>query len=126
MWSTQTYARKMQEATGNGAGDTGGSTGQSAAPQGAFAGLMAKLGLGSTTPPQPAQQQTQQTQQQAPAPAAPTAPSPSEFFSKLFTPQEPAAGAQDTNKAPTNPWEVSSESLTNTFGNLDVSHFVKP
>lgn len=118
--------RKMQEATGN--AEQGGGQ-QPAATQstqgGAFANLMSRLGFGSnqqpTEPQQPTAQPATNSQQQAPQQAAPL---PSEFFGKLFTPQAPA---QETNKekTPPNPWDVSPDTLTKNFGNLDISQFVK-
>ena len=121
--------RKMQEATGN-AEQGGGQQPTYQQPQqpaatqgGAFANLMSRLGFGSnqqTTEPQP--KPATNSQQQAPQQAAPL---PSEFFGKLFTPQAPT---QETNKEktpPVNPWDVSPDTLTKNFGNLDVSQFVK-
>ena len=116
--------RKMQAATGN-AEQGGGQQATAPAQGGAFANLMSRLGFGSnqqTTEPQqqPTAQPATNSQQQAPQQAAPL---PSEFFGKLFTPQEPA---QSTNKEPTsNPWDVSPDTLTKNFGNLDISQFVK-
>ena len=91
--------RKMQEATGN-AEPGGGQQAQQAQPTaqgGAFANLMSRLGFGSnqqTTMPatnnqqqQPTAQPATNSQQLVPQQAAPL---PSEFFGKLFTPQEPA------------------------------------
>ena len=126
--------RKMQEATGN--AEPGGGQ-QPAATQstqgGAFANLMSRLGFGSnqqnTAPatnnqqPQPGASPATNSQQQAPQQAAPL---PSEFFGKLFTPQEPAQSNTNANKEPLpNPWDVSPDTLTKNFGNLDVSQFVK-
>ena len=117
--------RKMQEATGN-AEPGGGQQATAPAQGGAFANLMSRLGFGSnqqttdTPQQQPTAQPATNSQQQAPQQAAPL---PSEFFGKLFTPQEPA---QSTNKEPTsNPWDVSPDTLTKNFGNLDISQFVK-
>ena len=117
--------RKMQEATGT--AEQGGGQ-QPAATQsaqgGAFANLMSRLGFGSnqqpTEPQQPTAQPATNSQQQAPQQAAPL---PSEFFGKLFTPQEPAT--KDSKETPPNPWDVSPDTLTKNFGNLDVSQFVK-
>ena len=116
--------RKMQEATGN--AEPGG--GQQATG-GAFANLMSRLGFGSNQQPAEPQQPTAQpataqpatnSQQQAPQQAAPL---PSEFFGKLFTKQEPAQS--NTKVPPANPWDVSPDTLTKNFGNLDISQFVK-
>lgn len=125
--------RKMQEATGN-AEQGGGQQPtyqQPAATQsaqgGAFANLMSRLGFGSnqqtTEPQQPTAQPATNSQQQAPQQAAPL---PSEFFGKLFTPQEPAqSNTKDNKETPPNPWDVSPDTLTKNFGNLDISQFVK-
>lgn len=127
--------RKMQEATGT-AEQGGGQQPQQAttpAQGGAFANLMSRLGFGSnqqTTVPSTNNQQQQPTaqpatnsQQQAPQQAAPL---PSEFFGKLFTPQEPAqSNTKDPKETPPNPWDVSPDTLTKNFGNLDISQFVK-
>ena len=123
MYSFKLDNRKMQEATGN-AEQGGGQQATAPAQGGAFANLMSRLGFGSNQqtaePQQPTAQPTTNSQQQAPQQAAPL---PSEFFGKLFTPQEPA---QSTNKEPTsNPWDVSPDTLTKNFGNLDISQFVK-
>ena len=137
--------RKMQEATGN--AEPGGGQHpqqpatyqqpqQASTPQpaqgGAFANLMSRLGFSNpqSTAPATTNQQQQSTaqpatnsQQQAPQQAAPL---PSEFFGKLFTPQEPAQSNTKANKEPPpNPWDVSPDTLTKNFGNLDVSQFVK-
>ena len=127
--------RKMQEATGN-TEPGGGQQPQQAQPTaqgGAFANLMARLGFGSnqqTAMPatnnqqqQPTAQPTTDPQQQAPQQAAPL---PSEFFGKLFTKQEPAqSNTKDPKEPPPNPWDVSPDTLTKNFGNLDISQFVK-
>ena len=131
--------RKMQEATGN-AEQGGGQQPTYQQPQqpataqgGAFANLMSRLGFGSnpqSTVPSTTNQQQQSTaqpatnsQQQAPQQAAPL---PSEFFGKLFTPQEPAQpNSKDAKDTPPNPWDVSPDTLTKNFGNLDISQFVK-
>ena len=123
--------RKMQEATGN-AEQGGGQQAQPTAQGGAFANLMSRLGFGSnqqnTAPATNNQQQSTaqpatNSQQQAPQQAAPL---PSEFFGKLFTPQEPAqSNTKDNKETPPNPWDVSTDTLTKNFGNLDVSQFVK-
>ena len=115
--------RKMQEATGN-AEPGGGQQATTPAQGGAFANLMSRLGFGSNQqtaePQQPTAQPATNSQQQAPQQAAPL---PSEFFGKLFTKQEPA---QSNNKeTPPNPWDVSPDTLTKNFGNLDISQFVK-
>ena len=120
----------MQEVTGDAA--QGGNSAAAAAPapqpQGAFAKLMAGLGLShSTTNQQPTSvQDTKQpatnSQQQAPQQAAPL---PSEFFGKLFTPQAPQKDTPAEKTTQVNPWDVSSETLTKNFGNLDVGQFVK-
>lgn len=127
--------RKMQEATGN--AEQGG--GQHQQPQqpataqgGAFANLMSRLGFGSNqqsavpstnNQQQPTAQPATNSQQQAPQQAAPL---PSEFFGKLFTPQEPAqSNSKDNKETPPNPWDVSPDTLTKNFGNLDISQFVK-
>ena len=108
-------------------------TPQAATPPSAFGNLMSRLGFGtnqqSTTPAtnnqqqQPQQQPATNSQQQAPQQAAPL---PSEFFGKLFTPQEPQKSATGKETAAPNPWDVSPETLTKNFGNLDISQFVKP
>ena len=126
--------RKMQEATGN-AEPGGGQQAQQAttpAQGGAFANLMARLGFGSNpqsaapatnNQQQPTAQPATNSQQQAPQQAAPL---PSEFFGKLFTPQEPAqSNTKDPKEPPPNPWDVSPDTLTKNFGNLDISQFVK-
>ena len=124
--------RKMQEATGN-AEQGGGQQPTYQQPQqpatqgGAFANLMSRLGFGSnqqtTEPQQPTAQPATNSQQQAPQQAAPL---PSEFFGKLFTPQEPAQSNSKNNEGtPPNPWDVSPDTLTKNFGNLDISQFVK-
>ena len=133
--------RKMQAATGN-AEPGGGQQPQQAQPTaqgGAFANLMSRLGFGSnqqtaepqqTTMPatnnqqqQPTAQPATNSQQQAPQQAAPL---PSEFFGKLFTKQEPAqSNNKDPKEPPPNPWDVSPDTLTKNFGNLDISQFVK-
>ena len=121
--------RKMQEVTGDAAqgGSSAPAPASAPAPQGAFAKLMAGLGLShSTTNQQPATAQTgaapaTNSQQQAPAQAAPL---PSEFFGKLFTPQAPQKDTPAEKSAQVNPWDVSSETLTKNFGNLDVGQFV--
>ena len=134
-----TFSRYMQQTADGSSGGNGGHAQQPAqqsqttaaqAPQGAFANLMSRLGLGSnnqqqTQAPATATQQpaASTSQQQAPQQAAPL---PSEFFGKLFTPQAPAASeGKDKTPAP-NPWDVSPEALTKNFGSLDVSQFVKP
>lgn len=123
--------RKMQEATGNaepGGGQQAQQPQQPATAQGgAFANLMSRLGFGSNQqtaePQQPAAQPATNSQQQAPQQAAPL---PSEFFGKLFTPQEPAqSNTKDPKETPPNPWDVSPDTLTKNFGNLDISQFVK-
>ena len=127
--------RKMQEATGNAEPGGGQQPQQATTPAqgGAFANLMSRLGFGSnqqTTVPSTNNQQQQPTaqpatnsQQQAPQQAAPL---PSEFFGKLFTPQEPAqSNTKDPKETTANPWEVSPDTLTKNFGNLDISQFVK-
>ena len=135
--------RKMQEATGTAEPGGGQATyqqpqqqPQATTPQqgGAFSNLMARLGFGNnqqqTTAPATNNQQQQPTgqpatnsQQQAPQQAAPL---PSEFFGKLFTPQEPAqSNTKDTKETTPNPWDVSPDTLTKNFGNLDISQFVK-
>lgn len=127
--------RKMQEATGN-AEPGGGQQAQQAQPTaqgGAFANLMARLGFGSnqqTTMPATNNQQQQPTAQPATAPqqqaSQQAAPLPSEFFGKLFTKQEPAqSNNKDPKEPPPNPWDVSPDTLTKNFGNLDISQFVK-
>ena len=130
--------RKMQEATGN-AEQGGGQQTPYQQPQqpattqgGAFANLMSRLGFGSnpqSAAPSTNNQQQQSTaqpatnsQQQAPQQAAPL---PSEFFGKLFTPQAPAQETNEGKTTPPNPWDVSPDTLTKNFGNLDVSQFVK-
>ena len=133
--------RKMQAATGN-AEPGGGQQPQQAQPTaqgGAFANLMARLGFGSnqqtpmpatnnqqqqtTEPQQPTAQPATNSQQAAPQQAAPL---PSEFFGKLFAPQEPAQpNTNDPKEPPPNPWDVSPDTLTKNFGNLDISQFVK-
>jgi len=124
--------RKMQAATGN-AEPGGGQQPQQAqqaqptAQGGAFANLMARLGFGSNQqtaePQQPTAQPATDPQQQAPQQAAPL---PSEFFGKLFTKQEPAqSNPKDPKETPPNPWDVSPDTLTKNFGNLDISQFVK-
>ena len=106
---------------------------QTATPPSAFGNLMSRLGFGSnqqSTAPatnnqqqQPLQQPATNSQQQAPQQAAPL---PSEFFGKLFTPQEPAqSNTKDPKEPPPNPWDVSPDTLTKNFGNLDISQFVK-
>ena len=141
MYSFKLDNRKMQAATGN-AEPGGGQQPQQAQPTaqgGAFANLMARLGFGSnqqttmpatnnqqqqtTEPQQPTAQPATNSQQQAPQQAAPL---PSEFFGKLFTPQEPAQPAtKDPKETTPNPWDVSPDTLTKNFGNLDISQFVK-
>ena len=137
MFVTANVTKKYQQITDGSSGGNGGqmqqqapvqsqSTGQQ--PTSAFGNLMARLGFGSNqqhtapaTNNQP-QQPEATSQQQAPQQAAPL---PSEFFGKLFTPQAPA---QETNKektTPVNPWDVSPDTLTKNFGDLDVSRFVK-
>lgn len=124
--------RKMQEATGN-AEPGGGQQAQPTAQGGAFANLMSRLGFGSNPQSaapatnnqqqQPTAQPATNSQQQAPQQAAPL---PSEFFGKLFTPQEPAqSNTKDPKEPPPNPWDVSPDTLTKNFGNLDISQFVK-
>ena len=131
--------RKMQVATGN-AEPGGGQQTTYQQPQqpattqgGAFANLMSRLGFGSnpqSAAPSTNNQQQQSTaqpatnsQQQAPQQAAPL---PSDFFGKLFTPQEPAQpNTKDPKEPPPNPWDVSPDTLTRNFGNLDISQFVK-
>lgn len=120
--------RKMQEATGT-AEQGGGQQAQQAQPTaqgGAFANLMSRLGFGSnpqtTEPQQPTAQPATNSQQQAPQQAAPL---PSEFFGKLFTPQAPQKDTPAEKPTQVNPWDVSSETLTKNFGNLDVGQFVK-
>ncbi len=141
MFVTANVTRKYQQITDGSSGGNGGqiqqqvpvqsqSTAQQ--PTSAFGNLMSRLGFGSnqqhTAPATNNQQQQPEatpatnSQQQAPQQAAPL---PSEFFGKLFTPQTPA---QETNKektTPVNPWDVSPDSLTKNFGDLDVSRFVK-
>ena len=133
------FARYMQQTADGSSGGNGGaqqpmaqSAQQAATPTGAFGNLMSRLGFGtnqqSTTPAtnnqqQPLQQPATNSQQQAPQQAAPL---PSEFFGKLFTPQEPQKPATGKETAAPNPWDVSPETLTKNFGNLDVSQFVKP
>ena len=122
--------RKMQEVTGDASqgGNYAPAPAPAPAPQGAFAKLMAGLGLShSTTNQQPATPQTDarpatNSQQQAPTQAAPL---PSEFFGKLFTPQAPQKDTPTEKTTQVNPWDVSSEALTKNFGNLDVGQFVK-
>ena len=123
--------RKMQEATGNGEQGGGQQPQQATTPAqgGAFANLMSRLGFGSNqqqAPQQPTAQPTTNSQQQAPQQAAPL---PSEFFGKLFTPQEPAQSntkeTKETKETTSNPWDVSPDTLTKNFGNLDISQFVK-
>lgn len=124
--------RKMQEATGN-AEPGGGQQATTPAQGGAFANLMSRLGFGSNPQSaapatnnqqqQPTAQPATNSQQQAPQQAAPL---PSEFFGKLFTPQEPAqSNTKDPKEPPPNPWDVSPDTLTKNFGNLDISQFVK-
>ena len=143
MFVTANVTRKYQQATDGSSGGSGGqiqqqvpvqsqSTAQQ--PTSAFGNLMARLGFGSnqqhTAPAtnnqqqQPAATPATNSQQQAPQQAAPL---PSEFFGKLFTPQEPAqSNTGDNNEGtPPNPWDVSPDTLTKNFGNLDVSQFVK-
>ena len=129
MFATANVTRKYQQMTDGSSGGGGGqatSQPQPAAqqPTGAFGNLMARLGFGNSqqnTAPatqQPDSNPATNSQQQA-------APLPSEFFGKLFTPQAPA---QETNKeksATANPWDVSPDTLTKNFGDLDVSRFVK-
>ena len=131
------FARYMQPTADGSSGGNGGAqqpmAQQAATPPSAFGNLMSRLGFGtnqqSTTPAtnnqqqQPQQQPATNSQQQAPQQAAPL---PSEFFGKLFTPQEPKNSATGKETAAPNPWDVSPETLTKNFGNLDVSQFVKP
>lgn len=122
--------RKMQEATGTAEHGGGQQPQQATTPAqgGAFANLMSRLGFGSNQqtaePQQPTAQPATNSQQQAPQQAAPL---PSEFFGKLFTPQEPAqSNTKDPKETPpANPWDVSPDTLTKNFGNLDISQFVK-
>lgn len=142
MFVTANVTRKYQQITDGSSGGNGGqiqqqvpvqsqSTAQQ--PTSAFGNLMSRLGFGSsqqhTAPATNNQQQQSEatpatnSQQQAPQQAAPL---PSEFFGKLFTPQEPAQSNTKGNKEPPpNPWDVSPDTLTKNFGNLDVSQFVK-
>ena len=133
------FARYMQPTADGSSGGNGGAqqpmaqpAQQAATPTSAFGNLMSRLGFGtnqqSTAPAtnnqqQPLQQPATNSQQQAPQQAAPL---PSEFFGKLFTPQEPQKSATGKETAAPNPWDVSPETLTKNFGNLDVSQFVKP
>ena len=142
MFVTANVTRKYQQITDGSSGGNGGqiqqqvpvqsqSTAQQ--PTSAFGNLMSRLGFGSNqqhTAPATNNQQQQpgatpatNSQQQAPQQAAPL---PSEFFGKLFTPQEPAQSNTKANtEPPPNPWDVSPDTLTKNFGNLDVSQFVK-
>ena len=135
MYSFKLDNRKMQEATGNAEQGGGQATyqqpQQATAPAqgGAFANLMSRLGFGSnqqttdTPQQQPTAQPATNSQQQAPQQAAPL---PSEFFGKLFTPQEPSqSNTKEPKETPPNPWDVSPDTLTKNFGNLDISQFVK-
>ena len=134
MFVTANVARKYQQMTDGSSGGGGGqatSQSQPAAqqPTGAFGNLMARLGFGNsqqnTTPTATNNQQQQPDSNPATNSQQQATPLPSEFFGKLFTPQAPA---QETNKeksATANPWEVSPDSLTKNFGDLDVSRFVK-
>ena len=144
MFVTANVTRKYQQITDGSSGGSGGQiqqqvpvhsqpTAQPTAQGGAFANLMSRLGFGSnqqTTMPatnnqqqQPTAQPATNSQQQAPQQAAPL---PSEFFGKLFTPQEPAqSNSKGNNEPPPNPWDVSPDTLTKNFGNLDISQFVK-
>lgn len=142
MFVTANVTRKYQQITDGSSGGNGGQMHQQAPthsqstaqqPTSAFGNLMSRLGFGSnqqhTAPATNNQQQQPEatpatnSQQQAPQQAAPL---PSEFFGKLFTPQEPAqSNTKDNKETPPNPWDVSSDTLTKNFGNLDVSQFVK-
>ena len=142
MFVTANVTRKYQQITDGSSGGSGGQIQQQVPvhsqptaqqPTSAFGNLMSRLGFGSNqqhTAPATNNQQQQleatpatNSQQQAPQQAAPL---PSEFFGKLFTPQEPAQPNTKANKEPTsNPWDVSPDTLTKNFGNLDISQFVK-
>ena len=139
MFVTANVTRKYQQITDGSSGGNGGhiqtpahSQPTAQQPTSAFGNLMSRLGFGSNqqhTAPSTNNQQQQSTaqpatnsQQQAPQQAAPL---PSEFFGKLFTPQAPAQEPIEGETTPPNPWDVSPDSLTKNFGNLDVSQFVK-
>ena len=129
MFVTANVTKKYQQVT---EGSSGGAPAQPSQPASAFGNLMSRLGFGSnqqnTAPatnnqqPQPDAAPATNSQQQAPQQAAPL---PSEFFGKLFTPQAPAQETGKDKTTTTNPWDVSPDSLTKNFGNLDVSSFVK-
>ena len=141
MFVTANVTRKYQQITDGSSGGSGGQIQQQVPvhsqptaqqPTSAFGNLMSRLGFGSNqqhTAPATNNQQQQleatpatNSQQQAPQQAAPL---PSEFFGKLFTPQAPAQETNEGKTTPPNPWDVSPDSLTKNFGNLDVSQFVK-
>lgn len=141
MFVTANVTRKYQQAIDGSSGGNGGHVQQqipvqsqpiAQQPTSAFGNLMSRLGFGSnqqhTAPATNNQQQQPEatpatnSQQQAPQQAAPL---PSEFFGKLFTPQAPAQEPIEGETTPPNPWDVSPDSLTKNFGNLDVSQFVK-
>ena len=128
---TANVTKKYQQVT------EGSSGGAPAQPASAFGNLMSRLGFGSnqqnTAPatnnqqPQPGASPATNSQQADPQQQAPqqAAPLPSEFFAKLFTPQAPAQEPNEGKTTPANPWDVSPDTLTKNFGNLDVSQFVK-
>ena len=141
MFVTANVIRKYQQITDGSSGGSGGQIQQQVPvhsqptaqqPTSAFGNLMSRLGFGSNqqhTAPATNNQQQQleatpatNSQQQAPQQAAPL---PSEFFGKLFTPQAPAQETNEGKTTPPNPWDVSPDTLTKNFGNLDVSQFVK-
>ena len=139
MFVTANVTRKYQQITDGSSGGNGGqiqtpahSQPTAQQPTSAFGNLMSRLGFSSnqqhTAPATNNQQQQPEatpatnSQQQAPQQAAPL---PSEFFGKLFTPQAPAQETNEGKTTPPNPWDVSPDTLTKNFGNLDVSQFVK-
>ena len=141
MFVTANVTRKYQQITDGSSGGSGGQIQQQTPahsqptaqqPTSAFGNLMSRLGFSSnqqhTAPAtnnqqqQPAATPATNSQQQAPQQAAPL---PSEFFGKLFTPQAPAQETNEGKTTPPNPWDVSPDTLTKNFGNLDVSQFVK-
>ena len=139
MFVTANVTRKYQQITDGSSGGNGGqiqtpahSQPTAQQPTSAFGNLLSRLGFSSnqqhTAPAtnnqqqQPAATPATNSQQQAPQQAAPL---PSEFFGKLFTPQAPAQETNEGKTTPPNPWDVSPDTLTKNFGNLDVSQFVK-
>lgn len=86
-----------------------------------FSSILA--GLTGSQPSQEAPAQTQPSE----APAKTSEPvkveqTPAEFFGKLFEHKDEPQ--KDSKEEAVNPWDVNADTLTKSFGNLDVSSFV--